>query len=115
MGNDKSKFLVLRSLLPWVALGLAISFIWLGGGVNTRAAEVPPPPAPPNHATLTINLETGMVTNVELPEGGTRKDGNDIPQIPDNAEVTASWIKYNRNPDCITIYQYGQPIEVCGP
>jgi len=110
MGNDKSKFFIFRSPLTWVALGLAIILI----GLSVETAAHNPNFVQPNHIRLTVNLQSGVVTKTESCTNCTRTDHPNIPAHDQGALKV--WLEfYPRNPNCVTIYHNGNPIEVCAP
>ena len=109
MDNDKSKFFIFRSPLLWVALGLAITLI----GFSVETAAHFNTVVPPNHVEVTVNLQTGAVSQVNSCNVCVENRPPSSPKL--SVPEVKVHLAFYQGSNCVTIYHNGNPIEVCGP
>ena len=105
MSKIKSNFLVFRSYIPWVILGLVI-IMWVAGSTQ-KSNVLANPAAQGAFATFVFDLSDGLLVGSDGPNPTPGGPG-DPPR-----KIIGVLFHTQNSPGCITLIQYGVPIQIC--
>ena len=109
MSKNKSNFLVFRSYIPWVILGLVI-IMWLAAGTQKNSV-LANPAAQAAFALATFSFDLTDEGRLYGYDGPDPRPGE--PPGPTNRKIIGVVFWSQDSPGCVTIIQFGVPIKIC--